>query len=153
MAVSDGEHVLDLGCGTGLAGLAAARRAGGEGVVLVDADARAVESARRTLSASGVVASEVLLSDCGSAVLERGFDVVITNPPFHQEVGVDYEVACQFVRDAARVLCCDGRLFLVANRFLRYGDLVREAFGNVATAYADGRYHVLTAVAQKSGSR
>jgi 16S rRNA (guanine1207-N2)-methyltransferase len=152
MEVGDGEQVLDLGCGTGLAGLAAARRAGRDGVVLVDADARAVESARRTLSASGGVDGQVLLSDCGSAVLERCFDVVITNPPFHQGVGVDYEVACQFVRDAARVLCRDGRLFLVANRFLRYGDLIRETFGNVATAYADSRYHVLTAVAQKSGS-
>jgi 16S rRNA (guanine1207-N2)-methyltransferase len=59
-------------------------------------------------------------------------------------------VACQFVRDAARVLRRGGRLFLVANRFLRYGDLLRETFGNVATAYADNRYHVLAAVAQKS---
>jgi len=67
-------------------------------------------------------------------------------------VGVDYEVAYQFVRDAVRVLRCGGRFFLVANRFLRYGDLIHGAFGNVAVVYADNRYHVLTAVAQKSGS-
>lgn len=78
-----------------------------------------------------------------------GFDRVIANPPFHQGVG---EVACQFMRDAARVLRHDGRFFLVANRFLRYGDLIRETFGDVSTAYADGRYHVLTAVARKSNS-
>ncbi len=194
MEIGPHDCVLDLGCGTGLAGLAAARRAvhslpprrgeageqgrdaamardpsprrGGAGqVVLVDADARAVESARRTLEANSIANAEVLLSDCGSAVLSAGlrqaqsgrsrqrfgrrFDVVITNPPFHQGVGVDYEVACQFVRDAARVLRRDGRLFLVANRFLRYGDLIRDTFGNVATAYADNRYHVLTAVARK----
>jgi len=178
MEIGPHDCVLDLGCGTGLAGLAAARRAvylpspcrGGAGqVVLVDADARAVESARRTLEANSIANAEVLLSDCGSAVLSAGlrqaqsgrsrqrfgrrFDVVITNPPFHQGVGVDYEVACQFVRDAARVLRRDGRLFLVANRFLRYGDLIRDTFGNVATAYADNRYHVLTAVAQKPDLR
>jgi 16S rRNA (guanine1207-N2)-methyltransferase len=149
--------VLDLGCGTGLAGLAAARRAPEGQVTLVDADARAVESARRTLRANGVTNGEALLSDCGSTVLERRFakhrfDAVLTNPPFHQGVGVDYEVACQFVRDAARMLRRGGRLFLVANRFLRYGDLVRETFGNVATVFTDNRYHVLTAVAQKLGS-
>ena len=94
----------------------------------------------------------MLLSDCGSAILSRRFGVVITNPPFHQGVGVNYDVACQFVRDAARLLRRGGHLFLVANRFLRYDDLIREAFGNVATAYADNRYHVLTAVAQKSNS-
>lgn len=158
MEVGTGDCVLDLGCGTGLLGLAAARRltrllspAGG-GVVLVDADVRAVESARRTLAANGVANAEVLLSDCASAVLDRRFDVVITNPPFHQGVGVDYEVARQFVRDTARVLRRGGRLFLVANRFLRYADLIRETFGAVDVAYADNRYHVLTAVAQKASS-
>jgi 16S rRNA (guanine1207-N2)-methyltransferase len=114
--------------------------------VLVDADARAVESARRTLAANGVAGGEVFLSDCASAVSARRFDVVITNPPFHQGVGVDYEVACQFVRDSARVLRPGGRLFLVANRFLRYTDLIAEVFGSVETAYADNRYHVLVAV-------
>jgi 16S rRNA (guanine1207-N2)-methyltransferase len=151
MDVRAGDYVLDLGCGTGLAGLAAARRTPEGQVSLVDADVRAVESARRTLAANGIHNTEELLSDCGSAVLDRKFDVVVTNPPFHQGVGVDYEVACQFVRDAARVLRPGGRLFLVANRFLRYGDLIREMFGNIDAAYADGRYHVLTAVAQASG--
>jgi 16S rRNA (guanine1207-N2)-methyltransferase len=165
MEIGPRDRVLDLGCGTGLAGLAAARRATEGQVVLVDADVRAVESVRRTLMANGIANAEVLASDCGSAILARHFDArhfdarrfdgrrfdgIITNPPFHQDVGVDYEVACQFVRDAARLLRRGGRLFLVANRFLRYGDLIRETFGNVATAYADNRYHVLTAVLRKT---
>ncbi len=152
MEIGADDCVLDLGCGTGLAGLAAARRATAGRVLLVDADVRAVESTRRTLEANGIANAEVLLSDCGSAVHDRRFDVVITNPPFHQGVGVDYEVASQLVRDAARVLRRGGRLFLVANRFLRHGDLIRMIFGNVAAAYADNRYHVLTAVARKSSS-
>lgn len=150
MRIGAGDRVLDLGCGTGLAGLAAARRVVAGCLVLVDADVRAVESARRTLAANGIANAEVLLSDCASAVCDRPFDVVITNPPFHQGVGVDYEVAHQFVRDAARVLCPGGQLFLVANRFLRYADLIRETFGEVDVAYADSRYHVLTAVARKT---
>jgi 16S rRNA (guanine1207-N2)-methyltransferase len=162
MEIEAHDCVLDLGCGTGLVGLAVARRATGGWVVLMDADVRAVESARRTLAANGIANGETLLSDCGSALLDRRFDLgrvakhrfdaVVTNPPFHQGVGVDYDVACQFVRDVAQVLRRGGRLFLVANRFLRYGDLIQEVFGNVATAYADNRYHVLTAVAQKSSS-
>jgi 16S rRNA (guanine1207-N2)-methyltransferase len=152
MEIGVKDRVLDLGCGTGLAGLAAARRATEGLVLLVDADVRAVESARRTLEANGIANGEALLSDCGSAVLDRRFDVVVANPPFHQGVGVDYEVARQFVRDAARVLCRGGRLFLVANRFLRYPDLIRETFGNLSTVYDDSRYHVLTAVAQKASS-
>jgi 16S rRNA (guanine1207-N2)-methyltransferase len=121
--------------------------------MLIDADVRAVESARRTLRANGISNAETMLSDCGSAVFERQYDCVITNPPFHQGVGVDYEVACQFVRDAARVLRSGGRLFLVANRFLSYGTLIAEVFGNVETIYDGGRYHVLTAVARSDGLR
>ena len=152
MEIHTRDYVLDLGCGTGLIGLAAARRAVDGQVVLVDADVRATESARRTLQANLATNTQVLPSDCGSAILDRRFDVVVTNPPFHQGGGVSYKVACQFVRDAAHVLHRDGRLFLVANRFLRYGDLIRQTFGDVTTAYADSRYHVLTAVARKAGS-
>jgi len=153
MEIAPRDQVLDLGCGTGLAGLAAARRATDGQAVLVDADVRAVEAAWRTATANGVVNVEVSPSDCASAVLDRRFDVVVSNPPFHQGVGTDYEVAHQFVRDAARVLRRGGRLFLVANRHLRYADLIRANFGNVDAVYADNRYQVLTTVAQKPALR
>jgi len=153
MEIAPSDRVLDLGCGTGLAGLAAARRAKAGRVVLVDVDLRAVESARRTLAANNVTNGHVLLSDCASVFTQTAsgqdeshqFDVVITNPPFHQGVGVDYEVACQFILDAAKVLRQGGRLFLVANRFLRYGELIRQTFGNVEVVCSDSRYQVFTA--------
>ena len=148
MEIGRADRVLDLGCGTGLAGLAAARRAPEGEVVLVDSDLRAVRSARRTLEASDVVNADVLLSDGVSRVVGGAvFDLVITNPPFHQGREVDYQVTHQFVRDARRVLRPGGRLFLVANRFIGYDDLIRQTFGNVDVAYADRSYHVLTATA------
>ncbi len=152
MEIEPSDRVLDLGCGTGLAGLVAARRTSEGQVVLADADVRAVEAARRTMTANGIGNAEVTLSDCASALFDsEPFDVVITNPPFHQGLGVNYEVAQQFVRDAARMLRSGGRLFLVANRFLRYDDLILEAFGDLTIAHADQRYRVLKAVARKSG--
>jgi 16S rRNA (guanine1207-N2)-methyltransferase len=140
MQIHSGEAVLDLGCGTGLLALAAARRAAR--VTAVDADLRAVESARRTLAANHV-AGEVLISDCAQVVLERRFDVVLCNPPFHQGVGVAYDVARQMVRDAATVLRPGGRLYLVSNAFIRYE---REmGFARVEEVYNDRRYRVLRA--------
>jgi len=146
MQIDRDDRVLDLGCGTGLAGLAAARRAPEGEVVLVDSDLRAVRSARRTFEANHVPNGDVLLSDGVSRVVEDGvFDVVVTNPPFHQGREVDYQVAYQFVHDSHRVLRPEGRLFLVANRFIGYDDLMRQVFGNANVAYADRSYHVLTA--------
>jgi 16S rRNA (guanine1207-N2)-methyltransferase len=143
MEIRAGETVLDLGCGTGLLALVAARRGGR--VTGVDADLRAVESARRTL-AENDVSGQVLISDCAQSVLDRRFDVVLCNPPFHQGVGVEYEVARQMVRDAATVLRPGGRLYLVSNVFLRYEEDLRERFSRVKEVLNDRRYRVLQAV-------
>ncbi len=148
MEVGPADRVLDLGCGTGLAGLMAARRTADGMVVLVDSDLRAARSAHRTLEANRVGNADVLISDgIAGAVKGAVFDVVITNPPFHQGREVKYEVAHQFIHEARQVLRAGGGLFLVANRFIGYDDLIRSTFGDARVAYSDARYYVLTAAA------
>lgn len=142
MEVQIDETVLDLGCGTGLLALAAARQ-GGQ-VTAVDADLRAVESTRRTL-ATNEVDCEVLISDCAQVVSERRFHVVICNPPFHQGVGVAYDVARQMVRDAATVLRPGGRFYLVSNAFIRYERQMPRQFVTTEEVFNDRRYRVLLA--------
>jgi 16S rRNA (guanine1207-N2)-methyltransferase len=142
MEVQPDETVLDLGCGAGLLALQAARRGGR--VTGVDADLRAVESAQRTLAANHVDA-EVLISDCARAVSERRFDVVLCNPPFHQGVGVEYDVARQMVRDAAAVLRPGARLYLVSNAFIRYERDMASRFARVEEVFNNRRYRVLLA--------
>jgi len=146
MEIEPEERVLDLGCGYGLAGLVAADMAPHGEVVLVDVDCVAVEAARRTLERNKFSHAEVLLSDCGAAVLDRTFDVVITNPPFHQGHGVSYDVARQFIRDAAAVLRPGGRLYLVANRFIPYGREMEGLFQRVDFIYRDNRFQVWRAL-------
>jgi 16S rRNA (guanine1207-N2)-methyltransferase len=143
MEVEPEQKVLDLGCGTGLLALAASRRGGA--VTAVDADLRAVESARRTLAANQVQA-ETLISDCAQAVSERRFDMVLCNPPFHQGVGVQYDVARQMLRDAATVLRSRGKLFLVSNAFLRYEREMPGEFVATKEVFNDRRYRVLRAL-------
>lgn len=157
MEISPEERVLDLGCGYGLAGLVAADLASHGEVVLVDADCVAVEATRKTLERNKVTHAQVLLSDCGGALLpcRRGdrddptgcaFDVVITNPPFHQGRGVSYEVARQFIHDAATLLRPGGRLYLVANRFIPYGREMKGLFQGIEVVYRDDRFQVWCAI-------
>jgi 16S rRNA (guanine1207-N2)-methyltransferase len=144
MHVKPGARVLDLGCGTGLVALAARRR--GAQVTAVDVSARAVASAHRTLTANGYPETPVELSIGASTVARQRFDGVVTNPPFHKGTGVDFEVARLFVTDAASVLQPGGRLYLVANAFLRYEPWLQRYFAHVETAWKDARYRVYEAV-------
>jgi 16S rRNA (guanine1207-N2)-methyltransferase len=115
-------------------------------VVCVDSSAIALQATRTTCELNGVMGCmQVLASDGASAVRDRHFDLVATNPPFHQGLGVEHDVAQQFVRDAAHVLNRDGKLYLVANRFIRYERIMSELFSRVTTAYEDNRFRVLVA--------
>jgi len=132
--------VLDLGSGCGILSLVAARQASSGSIVAVDADCRAVEATRRTLAHNHMVHAQALISDW--AVRDQSFTAVVTNPPFHRQRDTTYAVIEQMIRDAARLLVPGGRLYLVANRFLRYGSLIQEAFGNATALSQTNRYTV-----------
>ncbi len=145
LRVQPGDSVLDLGCGFGLIGVVAAHLAPDVKVTLVDADAAAIEAATATLRANHVQHGRAVLQDCGAGLATGSFDVVATNPPFHQGKKTDYDVGRQFVQEAARVLKPGGVLYLVANRFLPYEAQMQGAFDNVQQVTMDSQYKVLIA--------
>ncbi|MGC9347585.1 MAG: class I SAM-dependent methyltransferase [Anaerolineae bacterium] len=140
MRIEPDVKVLDLGCGTGLVALEAARRGGR--VEATDVSSRAVASARRTLSANGYSRVTVHLCSGAATVPEDTIDVVVTNPPFHRGHDVNFEVSQLFVDEAARVLKVGGRIYLVANAFLDYGRWLRSHFRDVEVAWQNKQFHV-----------
>jgi 16S rRNA (guanine1207-N2)-methyltransferase len=145
LAIAPDDRVLDLGCGTGVVGAVAARLAVSGAVTLVDSAADALHSTRRTLARNQITNATVIASDGVTALAGQAFDVVVTNPPFHQAQRVDYTTAVRFVEGAAAVLARGGRFYLVANRFIAYEPMLERAFGQVASVWTDQRYKVLMA--------
>nr|WP_244977102.1 class I SAM-dependent methyltransferase [Deinococcus humi] len=136
-----GQRVLDLGCGAGLIGAWAAQR--GADVTLVDGDLQSVRSSRQTLEANHLN-GEVIHSDVDSALGERTFDFILTNPPFHIGRGVVLDVALEFLATASRRLKVGGTLYLVANEPLPY-ETALQKIGSTQELARTGGFKVLAA--------
>ncbi|NTW03634.1 MAG: methyltransferase, partial [Oscillochloris sp.] len=76
-----GARVLDVGCGYGPIGIAAAA-AGAASIDMLDVNLLAVAAARYNATRYGLC-GEVLASDGLNAVIGRQYDLIVSNPPFH----------------------------------------------------------------------
>ncbi len=144
LQVRPAERVLDLGCGYGIIGILAARQ-GAAWVDLVDSNLLAVAAARENLRRTAITNAEALPSDALSAVQERRYGLIASNPPFHSGKAVDYHMAEAFIQQSRVALENGGRLVLVANRFIRYDRLLVQHFSRVETLAETRSFHVLAA--------
>lgn len=119
---------IDLACGTGLLAVALARRNPAARVVASDVSSVAVESARLTAEANGVVIDSV--QDDGLAQQPTdSADLVVLNPPFHVGAAVHTGIALRLFAEAGRVLRPGGQLWSVWNSHLAYTPALERAVG------------------------
>jgi 16S rRNA (guanine1207-N2)-methyltransferase len=145
LQVRPDDVALDIGCGAGFLGLHIARHASQGYVTMVDASLAAVAAAQHATAQSGLTNVSVLASDGAQAVLDRRFDLVVTNPPFHQAGIQTMAIATRFINEAAQVLKPRGRFYLVANRFLKYEPTLLAKLKKVEEVAGNTRYKVLRA--------
>lgn len=188
-------RLLDLGCGAGVIGLVAKRRAPSLDVCLADADDFAVEATRRSAHANALHVREdsgrsrealgepstergpaeapakragpstsVGQGEAASAVTSRAptpevevassdlyagisgrFDLIVSNPPFHHGVGTEYETTRRLIREAPTHLRPRGELWLVANAFLPWAEVLGDVFADVDTVAETKRFRVVRA--------
>lgn len=146
MEVRVTDEALDIGCGAGFVGLHIARLAQKGQVTMVDASLAAVATSQQAVEESGLTHIQVLPSNGTQAVQTQRFDLVATNPPFHQGGIQTIEIAESFIRGAAQVLRPQGRFYLVANRFLKYEPTLKANFKQVEEVSGTTRFKVLRAL-------
>ena len=134
------DRVLDLGCGYGIVGIAAATIVGPENVVLADVDPLAISVSRANAVRNGFPHIAIHVSDGFRELAESGFTKILSNPPYH----TDYAVAKHFILKGFNRLQLGGELIFVVKRPNWYQQKLRSVFGGCRAVTRDG-YTVLIA--------
>lgn len=140
--VPAGATIVDLGCGNGIIGMTLARQREDIDLTLVDESHRALASARAGWAVNfGDRPARFLASDrLVNAVDADSVDVVVTNPPFHEDRAVGDATAWEFFIDADRVLRPGGTLIAVGNRHLGHHAKLAKIFGASTVLASDAKY-------------
>lgn len=138
--LESGQKLLDLGCGAGLVGIAAAKVLGEENVWMTDVDPAAVRCAAENAKRNGVENVHLCCGDALDAVDASGFDWILSNPPYH----ADFSVAKKFIEKGFNRLKLGGKLVMVVKRELWYRSKLTAIFGG-ARMQEIGGYFVFTA--------
>lgn len=133
-------RVLDLGCGVGVIGATIKQKNPTVELVMSDIHAMAIASSQRTL-AENQLNGKVIASDVFSHI-EGKFDLIISNPPFHDGIDTAYRAVGELIAQAKQYLRSGGELRIVANAFLPYPDLLDQHFGQHQVLSKNGKFKV-----------
>lgn len=139
-------RVADLGCGNGVLAIASALANPEAHYTLVDESYMAVQSARENWQAAlGDREATVMAGDGLAGVEKQSLDVVLCNPPFHQQQVVGDFLAWRMFQQAREALVVGGALYIVGNRHLGYHSKLARLFRGVEQVAATPKFVILKA--------
>ena len=144
MILPDHGMVLDIGCGYGAVGIAAAAFKPATKVVMTDVNMRAVRLARDNAERNQTANVEVKYGFLYEPVEGLNFDVVLSNPP----VSAGLNIVKSIITQAPRVMTVGGTLQMVIRSKIgakNLPDLLESVFGNCRILARGGGYRVLFA--------
>lgn len=136
--VQSGFRVLDIGCGNGSVGFAAALRAEEVQVCAMDANARAVQCAALGAERNGISEFTTQLEAAGQCAEPGTFDLALANPPYFS----NFRIAEIFVQAARNSLKLGGRLHFVTKQPEWFADRFVEVFDEVSVLESRGYFVV-----------
>ncbi|MFC3940684.1 methyltransferase domain-containing protein [Pseudomonas gingeri NCPPB 3146 = LMG 5327] len=139
-------RVADLGCGNGVLAIASALQNPQAHYTLVDESFMAVQSARENWQAILGDREVTVRADDGLAgQAAQSLDVVLCNPPFHQQQVVGDFLAWRMFQQAREALVVGGALYIVGNRHLGYHSKLARLFRGVEQVAATPKFVILKA--------
>lgn len=140
----DIDDIVDLGCGNGVVGLIAASKNPQAVIHFVDESYMAEASARINFQAMGDERqASFKIGDGLTDFKSESVDLILCNPPFHQQHTVGDQIAQSMFRQALRVLRPKGELWVIGNRHLNYPVDLKKLFGNSTVVAANAKFTIL----------
>lgn len=140
------KDIIDLGCGNGLLGILAGRANPQAHLHFTDESYMAVASAEiNMLRHNPDQQANFYVDNCLDAFANNSADIILNNPPFHQQHVVGDHIARRMFKDAKRVLRPEGELWVVGNRHLNYHQQLKRLFGNCELIASNKKFVILKA--------
>ncbi|REL37282.1 methyltransferase [Thalassotalea euphylliae] len=147
--VKANQQVVDLGCGNGVLGLTLLAQQPAAHITFKDESFMAVASAEQNIAENlPELLSQCRFSadDCLTTEADNSADVIVCNPPFHQQHATTDHIAWQMFNDAKRVLKPGGELRIIGNRQLGYHIKLQRVFSNCKTIASNKKFVVLSSI-------
>ena len=144
--------MIDLGCGNGVLGLPLLSKDTAITMLFCDESYMAVDSARMSIAENMphlMPQCQFVVDDCLSQQSDRSADIIVCNPPFHQQQAVTEHIAWQMFNDAKRCLKAGGKLRIVANRHLPYYEKMTVLLGGCRHIASNNKFVILESTKRK----
>jgi 16S rRNA (guanine1207-N2)-methyltransferase len=137
--------IIDLGCGNGVVGLIAAERSPAATVHFIDESFMAVASAKDNFHRAfgGQRQATFQVGDGLMTVESESADLILCNPPFHQQNTVGDQIAVSLFKQSQRVLRKGSELWVIGNRHLDYHVNLNRLFGGHAVIASNSKFVIL----------
>lgn len=139
--------IIDLGCASGILGLIAKDNNPSSEVYLTDESVDAIESAKLTFKENGLEGNFVLEDKLGGFV-NNFADLILCNPPFHQNTRIVTDIANSMFKQSKKILKRGGRLLVVANKHLGYHKSLRKIFHNLKIIDSNSKFNIYSSYKQ-----
>lgn len=140
------QQVVDLGCGNGVVGLVFAEKNLQAQIHFVDESFMAIASAQENFKqAKSQQVATFQASDALNAFADNSMDLVLCNPPFHQQTTIGSHIAMRMFKQAKQVLRSGGELWVVGNRHLGYQVSLKKYFAKVELVASNAKFILIKA--------
>jgi 23S rRNA (guanine1835-N2)-methyltransferase len=140
------DNILDLGCANGIIGIKAQELNPRAHLIFSDESRMAIESARINYKNHFEKEAQFIWTNCFENQKESYLDLVLCNPPFHQQNTVGDFIAWQMFQDAFQSMKQGGLIRVIGNSHLGYQVKLKKLFGNCRIVATNSKFMICESV-------